>query len=59
MAKIMVSTSGKGGVGKTRRRLRLARRWRKPDRMLPSSISTSACAISISSWARNVASSMT
>jgi len=53
MGKVLVVTSGKGGVGKTTSTAALAPRWRGWDTTSSSSISMSDCATSISSWARN------
>ena len=48
MSKVIVVTSGKGGVGKTTSTAALAPRWRGPDKTSWSWISTSGCAISTS-----------
>ena len=62
MAKVLVVTSGKGGVGKTTSTaalgaaLRERRAERSAAKRLSWSISMSAYAISISSWVRNDAS---
>jgi Mrp family chromosome partitioning ATPase len=48
MGKVIVVTSGKGGVGKTTSTAALGAALAREERMSPSSISTSACAISTS-----------
>jgi septum formation inhibitor-activating ATPase MinD len=47
MAKVLVITSGKGGVGKTTSTAALNVALRNPDRRSRSSTSTSGCATSI------------
>ncbi len=59
MAKVLVVTSGKGGVGKTTSTAALGAALAQADRRSWWSISTSACAISTSSWAPNGASCST
>ena len=53
MSKIIVVTSGKGGVGKTTSTAALGAAYLDKAIRSPWSTSTSACAISISSWEPN------
>ena len=55
MAKIIVVTSGKGGVGKTTTSASFACGLALRGHKTPSSTSTSVCAISTSSWAASAA----